>query len=115
MRYLMAILTPEADRPDPDATAKMSAEFERYTREMIKAGVRIDGYALTPSNDGKRVQVRSGARKVIDGPFTETKEVLAGLYVMEVASEAEAIAWAERCPAAAYGTLELRRIIDLPY
>jgi hypothetical protein len=88
-----------------------------YMEEMAKAGILRGGDGLRPSREGKRVTVpRSGKPRVVDGPFTETKELIAGYTLIECGSDAEALEWVERWPAvdALDGevTLELRRLYE---
>jgi hypothetical protein len=82
---------------------------------MAKAGVLLDGAGLQPSSLGARVQFHGGRRAVIDGPFAETKELIAGYWMIEVKSKAEAIEWAKRCPlpsSAAAAEIELRQVFE---
>ena len=112
MRYLLSIYSDEkADRNQtPEQQQASYGEWMAYTEAMKKAGVWIAGDALQPTDTGTKVQVRSGKSSVVDGPFTETKEVLGGYYLMEVKSKEEAIEWAKRCPGAQNGTIEVRPI-----
>ena len=71
----------------------------RFNEEMIKAGVLLAGEGLQASSKGARVKFSQGKTKVVDGPFTETKELIAGFWLIEVKSKAEAIEWASRSPA----------------
>ena len=79
---------------------ELLAEMMRFNDELVKAGVMQDGAGLKPSSHGKRVRMgASGAdRAVLDGPFAETKELVAGFWIWKVASMDEAVAWAKRCP-----------------
>jgi hypothetical protein len=107
---------------DERAQAKMTpAQQERqfgaymaYTQELIKAGVHRGGEPLTPSEGGAKVTVREGKARVVDGPFTESKEVLGGFYMVECASRDEAIKWAAKCPGAEDGTMEVREVMYIP-
>jgi hypothetical protein len=119
MRYLMLIYGGEAAMEDasPEERDASMAEWFTYTRQMGEAGVMVAGDALMPTRTATSVRVRDGKDLVTDGPFAETKETLGGYYLMEVPSVDEAIAWAKRCPGAAYGTIELRPIVvfdDMP-
>jgi hypothetical protein len=80
----------------PDAT--MLAEMMKYNEELVKAGILLDGAGLRPSKDGARVRFSGRERSVIDGPFTETKELVAGYWLWQVKSLDEAIQWVKRCP-----------------
>jgi hypothetical protein len=83
--------------PTPEAKAAMEA-MSRFNEELIKAGVRISADGLKPSSQGKRVAFDGSSRTVIDGPFAETKELVAGFWLWEVKDMDEAIAWVKRCP-----------------
>jgi hypothetical protein len=78
---------------------KMLADMTAYNEELVKAGVMLAGEGLHPSAKGVRVAFEGGERKVIDGPFAETKELLAGFWVWQVSSLEEAIEWVKRMPA----------------
>jgi hypothetical protein len=78
---------------------KLLAEMTTYNEELVKAGVMLAGEGLHPSAKGVRVAFKGGERKVIDGPFTETKELLGGYWVWQVKSLEEAIEWVKRMPA----------------
>lgn len=115
MQYLLAIYVDESDEPEPG-----SAEFDEYvgryhvvTEEMRRAGVFEDGRPLEPVATATTVRVRSGRTLTTDGPFAETKEQLGGFYLLDCANLDEAIAWAERIPAAAHGSVEIRPILRL--
>ncbi|AUX20655.1 dehydrogenase [Sorangium cellulosum] len=87
----------------------------RYNEELVKAGVMVAGDGLHPSAKGKRVRFSGNQRSVIDGPFTETKELIAGYWIWQVRSMEEAVAWARRCPDPMPGEeaeLELRPIFE---
>ena len=114
MKYLLTIHTDEnADKTAaPEEQQKIFAAYMAYTEAMKKAGVWLGGEALQATDTGSRVRMDAGKAHVVDGPFTETKEVLGGYYLMEVKSKEEAVEWAKRCPAAAHGTVEVRPIWD---
>jgi hypothetical protein len=77
---------------------KLLADMGKYNEELVKAGVMLAGEGLQPSSNGKRVKFSGAKRTVIDGPFTETKELIAGFWLWQVRSMDEAIEWAKRCP-----------------
>src|SRR5262249_29555038 len=79
-------------------TEKMLTEMGRFNEELAKAGMLLAADGLQPSSKGKRIRFQTGQRTVIDGPFTETKEVIAGYWIWQVRSMEEAIEWARRCP-----------------
>lgn len=84
-------------RPD-EATKTMFAEMGRFNEALVQAGIMKDGAGLQPSSKGVRVRFHGSERIVTDGPFAETRELVAGYWLWEVQSMAEAIAWVERCP-----------------
>jgi hypothetical protein len=81
----------------PPSEALLAAMF-KFNEELIKAGVAKDMAGLQPSSAGKRLAFSGSTRRVIDGPFAETKELIAGYWIWEVSSMDEALAWLERCP-----------------
>ena len=101
MRYLMIVKATEmSERGEfpPDAE-KMFADMAAFNNEMIAAGVMLDGAGLKPSSAGKRIAFKGrGNTTVTDGPFAETKELIAGFWIINVKSEAEALSWAKRVP-----------------
>ena len=77
---------------------KLLEDMGKFNEELVKAGVMLAGDGLQPSSKGKRVRFTSEKRTVIDGPFTETKELIAGFWLWQVRSMEEAVEWAKRCP-----------------
>ena len=77
---------------------KLLTEMGKYNEELVKAGIMLAGEGLQPSSKGKRIKFSGGKRSVVDGPFTETKELIAGYWVWQVRSMEEAVEWARRCP-----------------
>ena len=95
--------------PDENLLAAMG----KYNEELVKAGIMLAGEGLHPSSRGKRIKFSGNKRTVVDGPFTETKELIAGFWIWQVRSMEEAVEWARRCPDPMPGEdaeLELRRI-----
>jgi hypothetical protein len=87
----------------------------QYNEELVKAGIMLDGEGLQPSAKGKRIRFASGSRSVVDGPFAETKELIAGYWLWKVRSMDEAVEWARRCPDPMPGEeaeLEIRPIFE---
>jgi hypothetical protein len=96
----------------PEATAIM--EMMRFNEEMVKAGVLLDAGGLWPSSQGKRIRVEGTTRQITDGPFTETKELIGGYFMMQAKSFDEVVEWMKRCPAQKDGSeLEIRRLVDV--
>jgi hypothetical protein len=92
---------------------KLLAAMGKYNEELVKAGIMLAGEGLHPSSKGKRIKFSGSKRTVVDGPFTETKELIAGFWIWQVRSMEEAVEWARRCPDPMPGEeteLELRRI-----
>jgi hypothetical protein len=103
--------------PDSEAgvlpTEELMTAMGNYNEELTKAGILIDCDGLQPSSKGARVRFSGEKRTVIDGPFTETKELIAGYWIWEVKSKEEAIEWVKRCPNPMPGTeaeIEIRPI-----
>ena len=97
--------------PDSEAGAmpstEMLTEMGQFNEELVKAGIMLAGEGLHPSAKGKRVRFSGRERTVIDGPFAETKELIAGFWIWQVKSMDEAIEWARRCPNPMPGDSEL--------
>ena len=94
---------------------KLLAEMGQFNEELVKAGVMVAGEGLHPSRKGKRVRFANGRKTVIDGPFAETKELLAGFWLWQVKSMDEAIDWVRRCPDPMPGEeseIEIRQIFE---
>jgi hypothetical protein len=89
-------------------------EMTGFNEELVKAGVMLAGEGLHPSSESVRVEFSGGERKVIDGPFTETKELLAGYWLWQVKSMDEAIEWAKRIPnpTGEHGVVEIRPVFE---
>jgi hypothetical protein len=96
-----------------EATYQMSAAYSAYTEALKKSGAWLAGDRLRPSQATTSVRVADGKTNVLDGPYADTKEQLAGFYMIEAKDADAAIAWAARCPAASIGAVELRPIWEL--
>ena len=88
-------------------TAELFEAMGKYNEELVKAGIMLTGDGLKPSSQGKRIAFDGPSRAVIDGPFAETRELVAGFWIWEVKDMAEAIEWAKRCPNPMPGPSEL--------
>ena len=112
MRFMMLVRsTTESEAglmPDESVFAAMA----KYNEELAKAGVLLAAEGLHPSSNGARVKFSGTRRTVVDGPFTETKELIAGFWLIQVKSREEAIEWVKRCPAPFEGDaeIELRQV-----
>jgi hypothetical protein len=90
-------------------------DMGNYNEELVKAGILVTGEGLHPSSVGKRVHFSNGKKTVTDGPFAETKELVAGFWIWQVKSMEEAVEWVRRCPDPMPGeesTLEIRRVFE---
>jgi hypothetical protein len=98
MRVMVIVkATPESEAAKMPTTELIEA-MGQYNEELVKAGIMKGGDGLKPSREGKRVRFSGASRTVIDGPFAETKELVAGFWLWEVKDMAEAVAWVKRCP-----------------
>jgi hypothetical protein len=86
------------DPKAPAGYAKLLEQMGKFNEELVKAGVMLAGEGLHPSSKGKRVAFSGGKKSVVDGPFAETKELVAGFWLWQVKSIEEAIEWVRRCP-----------------
>ena len=93
---------------------KLLTEMGEYNEELVKAGIMLAGEGLHPTSKGARVKFSGGKRTVIDGPFTETKELIAGFWLWQVRSLEEAIEWVKRCPNPhnTEGEVEIRPVFE---
>jgi hypothetical protein len=108
MLFMIPNLTEQDWTPSVEAVKEMSA----YNDEMTKAGVLLSLDGLHPTSHGARVSFPGGKATVTDGPFTETKEVIGGYWLIDVSSKEEAIEWARRCPAGDGQVIEVREIFE---
>jgi hypothetical protein len=96
--------------------AEQLTKMHKFNEELVKAGVMLAGDGLHPSSKGKRVVFQGGRKTVVDGPFTESKELVAGYWIWQVRSMDEAVEWLKRAPFAEVGhdsvAVEIRRIFD---
>jgi hypothetical protein len=95
-------------------STEILTEMGKYNEELVKAGIMLAGEGIHPSSKGVRIQFSGDQRNVIDGPFTETKELIAGYWLWQVRDMDEAIEWAKRCPNPTGGesVLELRPVFE---
>ena len=115
MKYLLLICGEEkawATMPDADRQQLM-AGFRQFTQDIQASGQYVGGSQLQPSTAATSVRVRDGKRLVTDGPFAETREQLGGYYLIDANDLDEAIAIAERIPAACFGTVEIRPVMEI--
>src|SRR5690349_9714919 len=114
MRF-MVIVKANADTEAGELpSTELLAAMGKYNEELVKAGVMLAGEGLQPSSKGARVKFTGTKRTVIDGPFAETKELVAGFWLWQCRSKEEAIEWAKRCPnpTCEEGELEIRQVFE---
>src|SRR2546430_13258507 len=109
MRVLVLAKEGEQSKAATPPTPEAMADYEKFNGELVKAGVVVGAGRLSPSSQGKRVQFDGKKRTVIDGPFAETKELVAGYWLWQVRSLAEALEWLKRAPYDG-GTLDARKV-----
>ncbi|MCE6997982.1 YciI family protein [Saccharothrix sp. S26] len=98
MRFMVIVKATEETEAGVQPSAEMLNEMAAFNEELVKAGVMLAGEGLHPSSKGARVHFSGDKRTVVDGPFTETKELIAGFWLIEVKSLEEAIEWVKRVP-----------------
>jgi hypothetical protein len=98
MRVMVIIKANEDSEAGVMPSEQLLTEMGAFNEELVKAGVMLDGDGLKPSSEGARVRFSGSERTVIDGPFVETKELIAGYWIWQVESLDEAIEWVKRCP-----------------
>jgi hypothetical protein len=119
MRYLILIYEQNSANPSPepmppDERAAQTAAYNAYTAMLRERGHFLGGEALQPVTAATTVRIRDGQTMTTDGPFAETKEALGGFYLIQAADLDEALELATRCPAAQYGSIEVRPIWEYP-
>lgn len=98
MRFMIIVKASPESEAGKMPSEKLLADMGKYNEELVKAGVMLAGEGLHPSSKGVRVQFSGNKRTVVDGPFAETKELIAGFWLIQVKSKEEAIEWVRRCP-----------------
>jgi hypothetical protein len=98
MKFIVIVKASEASEAGVMPSEKLLADMGRFNEELVKAGILLAGEGLHPSSRGARIRFNGDQRTVIDGPFTEAKELVAGFWMIEVGSKEEAIEWFKRCP-----------------
>lgn len=114
MRFMVIVKATQASEAGEMPSEELLAAMGRYNEELVKAGVMLAGEGLQPSAKGARVRFSGNARTVIDGPFAETRELIAGFWMFQVASLEEAIEWVKRCPNPFDGEseIEIRQVFE---
>ena len=98
MRFMVMVKATAQSEAGEMPSEKLLADMGKFNEELVKAGIMLAGDGLKPSSAGARVRFNGTRRTVVDGPFTETKELVAGFWIWQVKSLEEAIAWVKRCP-----------------
>jgi hypothetical protein len=115
MRFMILIKATKDSETGVLPSTELLEAMGKYNEELMKAGVLLAGEGLHPSSKGARVKFAGGKRTVIDGPFAETKELIAGFWLWQVKSKEEAIEWVKRCPDPMPGTeseIEIRQVFS---
>jgi hypothetical protein len=115
MRFMVMVKATKNSEAGAMPSEKLLAEMGKFNEELVKAGVMLAGEGLHPSSKGTRVKFSGGKRTVIDGPFAETKELVAGFWLWQVKSKEEAIEWVKRCPDPMPGEeseIEIRQVFE---
>jgi hypothetical protein len=114
MRFMVMVKANEASEAGVLPSQELLTAMGKYNEELVKAGVMLAGEGLHPSSKGVRVRFSKDKRTVIDGPFAETKELVAGFWLIQVKSKEEAIEWVKRCPAPMEGDseIEIRQVFE---
>jgi hypothetical protein len=119
MRFMMLLKADKVTEAGVLPTREDLEVMGKYNEELVKAGVLLDGVGLQPTSKGAKVTFQNGKAQVTDGPFAETKEIIAGYWMIQVASKAEAIQWATRVPfehlpnSGRGPEIELRQVFEL--
>jgi hypothetical protein len=114
MRFVVMVKATKDSEAGKMPSTKLLEEMGKFNEELVKAGIMLAGEGLHPSSSGVRVRFNGDTRTVIDGPFAETKELVAGFWIWQVKSREEAIAWVKRCPNPheGEGEIEIRQVFE---
>ena len=114
MKFMIMVKATKDSEAGVMPSEKLLAEMGKFNEELVKAGVMLAGEGLHPSSKGARVRFSGAKRSVIDGPFAETKELVAGFWIWQVKSKEEAIEWVKRCPNPMPGEseIEIRQVFE---
>jgi hypothetical protein len=115
MRFMVIVKATRDSEAGKMPSEELLGAMAKFNEEMVKAGVMLDGNGLQPSSKGARIRFNGSQRTVIDGPFAETKELIAGYWMIQVKSKQEAIDWIKRCPNPHEGEseIEIRQVFEL--
>ena len=114
MRFMVIVKASPDSEAGQMPSEKLLADMGKFNEELVKAGVMLAGEGLHPSSNGTRIRFSGDKRTVIDGPFAQTKELVAGFWLIQVKSKEEAIEWMRRCPNPMEGEseLEIRQVFE---
>ncbi len=112
MRFMIIVKGTPAEENNPPPSSELIAEMGKFNAELIEAGVLLAGEGLQPSKFGAKVRFGKDKQEVVDGPFTEAKELVGGFWILSVKDLAEAVAWARRIPFTE-GEVEVRRVSEV--
>jgi hypothetical protein len=114
MRFMVMVKATKDSEAGVMPDTKLLEDMGKFNEQLVKAGVMLAGEGLHPSSKGVRVRFNGDSRTVIDGPFAETKELVAGFWLWQVKSREEAIEWVKRCPNphAGEGVIEIRQVFE---
>ncbi len=114
MRFMIIVKADQQTEAGALPDEKLLAAMTQYNEELVKAGIMLAGEGLHPSSKGARVKFSGTKRTVVDGPFTESKELIAGFWIWRVKSKEEAIEWVKRCPnpTGAESEIEIRQVFE---
>jgi hypothetical protein len=115
MRFMVIVKASKDSEAGKMPSEEMLGAMAKFNEELIKAGVMLDGNGLHPSAKGARIRYSGKTRTVIDGPFAETKELVAGYWIIQVKSKEEALEWMKRCPNPHEedGEIEIRQVFEM--
>ena len=115
MRFLVMVKATKDSEAGVMPSEKLLADMGKFNEELVKAGIMLAAEGLQQSSKGARVRFSGSQRTVVDGPFTETKELVAGFWLWQVKSKEEAIEWVKRCPNPHEGDseVEIRQVLDI--
>jgi hypothetical protein len=115
MRFMVMVKATKDSEAGVLPTQELLEAMGKYNEELVKAGIMLAAEGLQPSSKGARVQFNGTKRTVVDGPFTETKELVAGFWLWQINSLEEAIEWVKRCPNPMPGPseIEIRQVFDM--
>ena len=112
MRFMVLVPAGNGSEEGVLPDEKLMKEMGKFNEEMVKAGILLAGEGLQPTSKGARIKYENGKTTVVDGPFTESKELIAGFWLIQAKSKEEAIAWMKRAPFGGGTVLEIRQVFE---